>query len=339
MIRLALIWGVLAGAAVASDASTLARFEAHGVEMAVPIRVVLYSPDAQTANRATEALLTEVRRQNGIFSDYNPASEARRLCDRADYSTPLKVSGDLFQVLLAAQGLSEQSAGAFDVTVGPLTHLWRRTIRRGVLPSSKRLDEARSQVGYKLVKLDPEGKTVALLKPGMRLDFGGIAKGYALDRAMDILRREGITRTLIQFGGDIRLGDPPPGKSGWRIGIGASEDRSAPLYFVTLRNVAVATSGDASQFVEINGRRYSHIIHPQSGLGLTDRDAVTVIAPRSILADALSTTVSVLGPTEGLKLAERLPETAVLIVRTSDGRHQMFASERMKRLMVPDAML
>lgn len=332
MIRLAVLCGVLAGTAAGSDAVELRRFETTGLEMAIPIRFSFYAPDAVTANRASVAAMAEIRRLNGVFSDYDPASEARQLCARADVGRPVRVSEDLFRVLFAARELSARSEGAFDVTVGPLTHLWRRTLRRGVLPPAKRLEDARSRVGYALLRLDSQEKTVTLLKPGMRLDFGGIAKGYALDRALDVFRRHGINRALLEAGGDIRLGEPPPGRKGWRIGVGQF-DGAAPLGFLRLCNMAVSTSGDASQYVEIDGKRYSHVLDPRTGWALTDHSNVTVIAPTGMAADALASAVGVLGPDKGIVLVERLPGVAVLVVRAPGGARRVSMSAGMKRLL------
>jgi thiamine biosynthesis lipoprotein len=334
MIRLAVTWSVLAGIAVGSEAPGLQRFETNGVEMALPIRLVFYAPDARSANRASKATLAEFRRLDQIFSDYDPTSESRRLCDRAKVGTAQHVSDELFHLLRLSNELSSRSGGAFDVTIGPITRLWRRALRQREMPSPARLSEARGRVGADLVRLDPRRKTVTLMKPGMRLDFGGIAKGYALDAAMAVLRKQGIARALIDAGGDIRLGDPPPGLSGWRIGIAGIEEGQPPLRFVMLSNAAVAHSGDARQHVEIDGRRYSHIVDPRSGIALTGRGSVTVIAPDATTADALASATSVLGPTEGIKLVERFPGTAALIVRAVGKRREVVQSSRLGQFLV-----
>jgi len=332
MIWLALLWGVLAGAAVEAESPALRRFETTAVEMAIPIRVLLYAPDAQTANRGSTAALAEIHRLNSIFSDYDAASEARILCDGAKVG--VRVSDDLFRVLLASQEFSLRSKGAFDVTVGPLSKLWRRSLRRGVLPTADRLADARSRVGHNLIILDPKTKTVTLLKQDMRLDFGGIAKGYALDAALDVLRRQGIARALIQAGGDIRLGDPPPGRSGWRIGIARVAGDGPPLHYRSLANAAVATSGDVSQYVAIDGRRYSHLIDPRTGWALSEHGIATVIAPDGMTADALASAANVLGPDKGIKLIESFPDVAALVVLVRDGRREVFESARMRRFLV-----
>jgi thiamine biosynthesis lipoprotein len=161
----------------------------------------------------------------------------------------------------------------------------------------------------------------------MRLDLGGIAMGYAVDEALGVLRKRGIASGLIDASGDIGVGDPPPGKEGWVIEVAPVDEDGAPRTRVLLANAAVTTSGDALQHVEIGGKRYSHIVDPRTGLGLTDRTSVTVIARDCTSADSLATAVSVLGPKEGLKLIEHTPGTAAWIVRPApDGKWATFAS-------------
>ncbi len=335
MGRLAIAWLLALATPVAPpDRPGLRRFQFTQTEMAVPIRIVFYAPDAQTANGAAQAAYARIHELNGILSDYDPKSELRRLSSASSGGNAIHASDDLWRVLGPALTLSERSDGAFDVTVGPVVRLWRRARRREHLPSPDRLGEARKLVGYKKVKLDAKHQTVELLKPNMRLDLGGIAKGYAVDEALKVLEKREISRVLIDAGGDIRLGDPPPGKPGWVIGIARLEPDAPPSQYLSLARTAVATSGDAWQYVEIDGRRYSHIVDPRTGLGLTDHGSVTVIAPDCITADSLASAVSVLGPEKGLKLIEATPQAATFIVRAPDGKLETHESARWKDLPV-----
>ena len=296
------------------------------------------------------------------------------------------MSKGLFDVLCRSQRLAKQTDGAFDVTVGPIVRLWRRARRRKQLPSPERLAEAIASVGYKNLRLDPEAQTVELLKPRMRLDLGGIAKGYAADAALAMLRKHGITRALVDGSGDIALGDPPPGANGWRIAIAPLDrggieksskdlvgcveqanagrcvpqvdlgpltvnvDLTSPLpaqrtnphrlaprtlpapRYLLLHNTAVATSGDRWQYVEIDGRRYSHLVDPHTGLGLTDHSSVTIIAPNCTTADSLASAVSVLGPKRGLELVEKTPGAAAYIERKPEGKFEAYESSRFRSL-------
>jgi len=317
-----------------ADRPALERFEFSGVEMAVPVKIVLYASDRPVAEAAAEAALRRIRELNGILSDYDSASELRRLGDRSEPGKPVAVSDELWRVLSHAQSLSERSSGAFDVTVGPVVRLWRRARRRERLPSPERLKSARKLVGYQLVRLHPESRSVELLKPGMRLDLGGIAKGYAVDAALDTLRKNGVTRALVDAGGDIRLGAPPPDRPGWLIGVAALEADAPPSRYLWLADRAIATSGDTWQYVEIEGRRYSHLVDPRTGIGLTDHSSVTVVARDGITADGLASAVSVLGPEKGLKLIEDTPDTVAFIVRAPGGHVEVFESSRWKDLPV-----
>ncbi len=308
------------------------RFQFTRTEMAVPIKIVLYAPDGAAASRAAEAAFSRIRQLNAILSDYDPESELRRLGSASAEGKAVTVSEDLWRVLSQAQALSRRSGGAFDATVGPVVRLWRRARRQRHLPSPERLQPARELVGYRLVRLDSRRRAVELLKPGMRLDLGGIAKGYAVDEALAVLQKRGLSRALIDAGGDIALGDPPPGKRGWRIGIARLEADGPPSRIVLLSRAAIATSGDTWQYVEIGGRRYSHIVDPRTGLGLTDHSSVTVVAPKGIVADGLASAVSVLGPQQGLKLIENTPGAAALIVRAPQGKVETHESSRWKDL-------
>lgn len=286
--------------------------------MGVPFAAAFYAPDEASANKAIAAVWARIEHLNSVMSDYDSNSELMRLCRDSGPGQPVVVSPELFRVLRKSVEVSEQSEGAFDVTVGPLVKLWRRARRQKELPDPKLLQEARELVGFRRLRLC-ENCSVELLKPGMKLDLGGIAVGDAADEAIKVLKQHGITRAMIDGSGDIVVSDPPPGTTGWRIGIASlKEPDAAPMQFATLANCSISTSGDAYQFVEVADRRYSHIVDPKTGLGLTERCSVTIIAPDGITADALATAVSVLGPERGLKLIESLPGVAALVA-TLDG--------------------
>lgn len=298
--------------------------------MGVSFRLVLYAPDEASANKAAQAALERVGYLNTLMSDYDSESELMRLCRNSSSGSPVRVSSELFFVLQRSLEMSRLSLGAFDITVGPAVRLWRRARRRHELPSTERLDAARQLVGYQMVRLDAQRQTVELAHPGMRLDLGGIAKGYAADEALKVLKSHGIGRAMIDASGDIVLGDPPPGEHGWRIGIAPLESPEAePSRFLVLNNASVATSGDAFQHVEIDGVRYSHIIDPKTGLGLTRPASVTVIAADGITSDSLASAVNVLGPEKGLALVERHFGAAALFVRMGENGVETFASGRL----------
>jgi thiamine biosynthesis lipoprotein len=303
--------------------------------MGMTFEVTLYAADEATANRAAEAAFRRIAKLNAILSDYDPSSELSRLSDTAGSGQAVKLSDPLWFVLHRSQDLAQRTAGAFDVTVGPLVKLWRRARRQKELPDPKRLAEARAAVGYQHVKLDPVSRTATLARPGMRLDLGGIGAGYAVDQALAVLKEHGIQRAMVDASGDIGVSDPPPGATGWKIGIAPLEKPDGPpSRYLLLSNAAVTTSGDAFQHVEIAGRRYSHIVDPKTGMGLTRPMSVTVIARDCITADSLATAVCVLGPEDGLRLIERTPEAAALIVHGEKGQSRTEVSRRLNALLI-----
>jgi thiamine biosynthesis lipoprotein len=266
------------------------------------------------------------------MSDYRQTSELNAVCRRAG-GGPVRVSEDLFRVLARAQHLAERTGGAFDVTCGPAVRLWRRARRTGEMPEPGRIAEALELVGHTKLRLDPATRSVALDRPGMQLDLGGIAKGYAADEALAVLRGRGVRRALVAASGDIAVGDPPPGERGWRISIepfGAASGRAAGAAppQLLLSNAAVSTSGDAEQFVEIGGIRYSHVVDPRTGVGVTGHGAATVVAADATTSDSLATAASVLGPAEGVRLADATPGAAALIVRHEGARASVSKSAR-----------
>jgi thiamine biosynthesis lipoprotein len=276
--------------------------------MGTTVRVTLYAPSPAGAESAARAAFAEIAALDARMSDYRPESELS-LLSASSGAGPTAVSQPLFEVLSAALRYAELSGGAFDVTVGPLLRLWRGARKTKTMPSPEELREARHRVGFRHVALDPHDRSVTLRRPGMLLDLGGIAKGYACDRALAVLRAQGVTRALVDTGGGMAAGDPPPGERGWRIRVG---DRDALV--LVLARCGVSTSGDTEQFVELDGRRYSHIVDPSTGLGLVDGPEVTVVAPDGMSADALSTAISVMGVERGLKLAEDLENTEAWIL-------------------------
>lgn len=321
-------WGLLHAPA---KAGAWERYEFTQLEMAIPVRIVLYASTETDAIRGAQAVYANFNRLNSVFSDYDPQSELRQMTARSGPGQPVAVSADLFEVLRRAQEISEATDGAFDVTVAPLVRLWRRSKRQRELPSPQRLAEAKALVGYRNVRLDPERRTVELSIPGVQIDLGGIATGYAVDQSLEILRKMGFNQAMIDASGDVGALDPPPGQPGWRIGVVALDPTEKPSEYLWLANASLTTSGDAFQYVLIDGHRYSHIVDPKTGLGLTNHSVVTVIAPTTLLADAWATAFSVLGPKQGLAQAERLPGVAVLFLQVSEeGKVESFANPSWK---------
>jgi thiamine biosynthesis lipoprotein len=317
---------------VEDDAGALERFEFEQPQMGVPFRMVLYAPDETLAKRAAAAAFARVKELNAVMSDYETDSELSELSRSAGQGKAVKVSADLWNVLARAQRLARQTDGAFDVTVGPYVSLWRRARRVGQLPEAEALKQARAAVGFHSVVLNRGKRTAQLQAPGMKLDLGGIAKGYAVDEGLKVLRTHGVRRALVAGSGDIAVGEPPPGKTGWRIAIARLDStESTAERHVLLRNAAISTSGDAAQRLEINGKRYSHIVDPRTGIGLTDHSLVTVIGGDCTTTDSLATAVSVLGPEKGLALVRADRGVEARIVRRPFGQAEVYESSGFHR--------
>jgi thiamine biosynthesis lipoprotein len=289
-------------------------------------RITLFAPDADLARQAASAAYARIAQLDDMMTDYRSTSELMQLCQKAGKGA-IHVSDDLFTVLAYAQEISNRSDGAFDISVGPLVQLWRLAHRTQIVPDRAKIEQARALVGYAAIHLDPNRHTVRLGKQGMRLDLGGIAKGYAADEALRVLRERGIHSALVAAGGDVAAGDAPPGKRGWKVGIAPLKDpSSAPSLFLSLANSAVSTSGDAEQHVIIDGKRYSHIIDPTTGTPLVGRRSVSVIAPRGITADSLTKVISVLGPVRGFAIIDKVPGAAAYVVQEITDKQEIFSS-------------
>jgi thiamine biosynthesis lipoprotein len=314
--------------------SGLQRYAFTEPHMGTKVRIVLYAPDEATATKAARAAFARIAELNRIMSDYDPDSELMRLCKKAG-GPPVPVSMDLFRILQEAEKYSRLSDGAFDVSIGPVVRLWRKARKTGQLPSADEIKNALELVNYRNIQLNPVGRTVRLLLIGMLLDLGGIAKGYAADAALEVLRQHGITRALVALGGDIAVADPPPDAPGWRIGISPLKDTDAPpRHHLLLKNAGVSTAGDLHQAVEIGGRRYSHIIDPKTGMGLLGRRSATVVAPNATTSDGLDTGMCVLGPERGMAMIEKLNGVAALYVyETEKGEEREVASKRFAQFL------
>jgi FAD:protein FMN transferase len=294
---------------------TLLRFERTEAQMGVPFRIVVYATDQSAANKALDAAYKRIKELNDIYSDYDPNSELSRLSRSSGQRSSVSVSHELIEILHISDKISQLSNGAFDVSVGPYVRLWRRARRQRQLPDPDRIEAARKSVGHQFIVVDDKRQTIQLLRENMRLDLGGIAKGYAADEAMKVLQEHGINSALIDASGDLLVSEPPPGQSAWTIGIAALKTpEGEPTEYLKVSNIAIATSGDAYQFIEIEGVRYSHIVNPKTGMGLTTHSSVTVVAPTATLADAWASAVSVMGPKAGLPVIASQPKISALIL-------------------------
>ncbi len=289
---------------------SLKRFTFTHPQMGTQFRIVLYAQNEGIAQQASTVAFNRLDSLNQLLSDYLPDSELNILSQHSGTKAPLAVSEELWYILRQSKQLSKQSRGAFDVTIGPLSKLWRKAFKKSEFPPAAIVMAAKKRVSYRYLKPSRSGYFVRLKKANMQLDLGGIAKGYAADEMMKSLAKEGIHRALIDAGGDIVLSGPPPDKEGWTIRVQDGQT-SKPLL---LHHCAIATSGDTYQFLRWKGKKYSHIIDPRSGYGLTHSLQITVIAPTGSLADGLASTLSVMEQKKGKRWIRRFKDCSVTYV-------------------------
>lgn len=275
--------------------------------MGVHFRYILYHDDSELVRKLFADATRRVAELDSLLSDYREQSETNLLCRSAPHAIPQAVSPDLFRVTAQALEFSRLTGGAFDVTVGPASHAWRKAIKRKRLPDAEKLERLRAAIGSDKLHLVPPDR-IQLLAPDMQLDFGGIAQGDAADQVAALFRAAGVRSALIDASGDLLAIGTPPGQAGWPIEIpGLGNDEPATAW---LRDAAISTSGDREQKLVIDGVRYSHIIDPRTARAVEQSVQATVIAPTATTADALASALCVLPPVQGLALIEQVPDTA-----------------------------
>jgi thiamine biosynthesis lipoprotein len=293
----------------------LERFEFERPAMGVYFRVIVYAENGEQAKTAVDIAWDELERVEQCLSDYRSDSEVNQLCKSAPHAEPVTVSPLLVNSLLVAREMYDKTDGAFDVTVGPLSHLWRGAIKRNRYPDEEKIAEALEKVGMDKVKISEDGK-VQLLKEGMQLDFGGIAKGAAADRMLNILLEAGIENALVDASGDVSVMGTPPGDVAWSVMVHGNGEGG--VVKIGLKSGSVATSGDSEQSLVIDGKRYSHIVDPRTGMAVTHTSRATVIAPNGATADAMASACCVLLPGSALSLIHETPDVEVMIMERFD---------------------
>lgn len=285
--------------------------------------IIAVAPASGTARKSIDAAFGQLNDVENLMSAHKDASEISRI-NRQAYKNPVKVSNATFEVLQRSVKFSRLTEGAFDITVGPLIDLWRSAGEANSVPTEAELQQALSKVGYEKLILDANEMSVRFAAEGMKLDLGGAAKRYGIDKAADAMQKCGATGGLVDVGGDVRcFGTPPEGKEYWLVGLqdpNVAEitlGESRCLLTLKLKDAAVTTSGNYRRFVQIKGKRYSHIIDPHSGYPCNEFSSVTVITPTgrgSANADALALAVSVMGREKGLKFIESLTGAEAILI-------------------------
>lgn len=314
---LALVAALVAAlAACAAPAGTPGRMGDGRYLMGTVLDVELYGGDQSVLER----LFAEVARLERLTSRYDPATEISRLNASAGRG-PRAVDPDLARLLAASVEYAELTRGSFDVTVGPLLALWREAAARDSPPAAEEIARARARVGAHHLRVDLRGGTAELPLAGSAIDLGGVAKGFAIDRGVALLRAAGVEAALLSFGGSsLHAYGAPPGERAWRVLLRDAAGGFAGT--LALRDRALSVSASLGGGFEIAGRRYGHVIDPRTGEPLVRRRLAAVVDPSGARAEALSTALLVLGWREGLALVERLPESEALIVDGGGRRWQ-----------------
>lgn len=282
-------------------------YEQQFPSMGTLVTLQAFAPDPTQAKTAFAAAQAEVERLVAIMSDYDPDSELSQINRQAGSGQWSQVSPELWEVLDASDRWHQLSDGAFDASLGALTRMWRKARRQNKIPTQVEIENALERCGWKHVELDRDQKRVRLNLAGMYLDLGAIAKGYIVDRAFQKLQADGLTACLVNAGGNLRCGAAPPNRPGWRIEISSLQEGEPPLRRIFLKDAAISTSGDLWQFIVIDGKRRSHILDAQTGMGIEGPVSVSVIAPNAQDADAASTSLCILGRERGLAVLASVP--------------------------------
>jgi len=253
----------------------------------------------EATQRAISAAFEEIRRVDSLMSLHRADSELARVNATAARE-PIRVSEELFHVVSNALDIARQTGGSFDPTVAPLVKLWGFLWKEHRLPSASEIEPILPRVNHMLVGLDPERRTVRFKTDGVSLDLNAIAKGYAVDCAIEKLRSLGITNAMVRAGGDLRVIGAPPKEDHWSVQI-EDPTKEGHRRILKLRDAAVSTSGSYENFFVVDGRRYSHILNPRTGMPVEGVASCTVIAPTCMRSDALATALFVLGPESAIR--------------------------------------
>jgi FAD:protein FMN transferase len=279
-------------------------------QMGTFLEITLWQSEDEQAKQLIRQAVGKVHRFEEILSNFDPESAVSRFNQRAG-NGKIILPPELYDLLKIALEFSTKTAGYFDVTVGPLVQLWKESLSIGLLPSREALAKTRRLVGHEKLKLDDSG-AAELLAPEMKIDLGGIGKGYAVDRVADLLKAAGVISGLINFGGSsIYAIGSPPGQQGWEIGLQGTDGKLRGLTY--LRDMALSTSGSMGHSWMVGGKRYGHLINPKTGVPMTQVRMATAITPTATAAEALTKPLVILGRS-ALSMTKELPQTEAVVI-------------------------
>ncbi|TMU50712.1 FAD:protein FMN transferase [Flagellimonas algicola] len=303
------------------------KFSFRRAAMGTYLNITFYAANANIAEDVVNNAFERVRELNGKLSDYDPDSEVNLLCQNHNVGQWIKVSEELFEVLSISKRISKSTKGRFDVTIGGYSQLWRSSKEN---KESAFIDAENygSGFGYRDLHLKAGNRTVKIDNDKIRLDFGGIAKGYVADQLILLLNKHQLRHILIDFGGDLSTGDPPPSSKGWKVRVDFESERGKDSKVLLVKNMSVATSGDLFQKISHNGRTFSHIIDPSTGMWATKSIQVTVMAGSGALADSYATAFNVMDIDQVKKLLGKKKNRDVhaLISYMENGTRKVWSS-------------
>ena len=293
--------------------------------MGSTIELKLYSPSEELFHRVVDACVERTKEIDRLFSNYRDDSVLAEV-NGSDGVRPVSVPGEFLHLVLTSIRYSELTDGAFDITIGSLFKLWQAETEAGRLPSQSRIRDALGCTGFRRIKVDEAKSQIFLDGDCVRLDFGAIGKGYAVDEMVRIARENGITKGLVNFGGNIYAMGSPAGKKFWEVGVRKPGGRNEIISKIDLANKGVATSGDYERYFEHAGKRYSHIIDPRTGQPAEDLTSVVAVSQTATEADVFSTAVSVLGPRGAQMLARKDKSLGFLVIGKKGEKKSCFGS-------------
>jgi thiamine biosynthesis lipoprotein len=280
--------------------------------MGTMVEITVLGRDQAKLTAAKDAAFDEIGRIERLMSSYRGDSDVTRI-DNSAGGPPVVVDPEVYEVIARSVEISRLTGGAFDVTMGAMWGIWKIDPDHPKIGDPAEIAARLPLVSWKNIVLDPERHAVGLKKPGMKIDLGGIAKGYAVDRAIEVMEERGITMALVDAGGDLRALGSHGGRP-WMIGIQDPRKKDAIIGTMPVSDMSVATSGDYEKFIEVNGKRYCHIFDPRTGYPASGARSVTIITREAWRADALATSVFVLGPDQGMDLIEKTPAVSGIII-------------------------
>ena len=321
----------------------LKLFKKASLSMGTVFETTIYAPDKYIAEKTFNKVFQEINRLDYLMSNYKKESVLSEL-NRNASAEPTNCNKELASVIEQSLQYSDITDGAFDITIGPLMKKWGFFKKKGRIPGKEELESALESVSYKSIIIEEKTikslaknpgtvKTVFFKNPGTQIDLGGIGKGYAVDRAISVLKQNGINSALINFAGNIYTFGTPPGKDSWVIGLQHPRESEGILGTFEIKDKAVSTSGDYENFFTIEGKRYSHIIDPRTGNPVKGIVSVTIVTGNATRADALSTGIFVLGLTKGIELIEQLSDVeGIIVYEDADSKLSTKTSSGMRKL-------